>query len=58
VTPEENATKFMSSPEAHKAMSDAGLLGAPQMWFVTDGGRTPPSVHAEQSPSPWREKVR
>jgi heme-degrading monooxygenase HmoA len=38
---EENATQFMSSAEARAAMADAGLLGPPQMWFVTDGGRTP-----------------
>jgi quinol monooxygenase YgiN len=37
---EENASKFMSSPEARQAMSDAGVIGTPQMWFVSDGGRT------------------
>jgi heme-degrading monooxygenase HmoA len=37
----ENATRFMAGPEARQAMAEAGVIGAPQTWILTDGGRTP-----------------
>ena len=38
---EENAQKFLASPEARAAMQESGMVGAPDMTFLEDGGRTP-----------------
>jgi quinol monooxygenase YgiN len=38
---EENANRFMEGPEARQAMANATVIGAPERWFVVDGGRTP-----------------
>jgi len=37
---EENFQKAMANPEIQKAMADSGLVGAPDFWFLEDGGRT------------------
>jgi quinol monooxygenase YgiN len=36
----DNATRFMTGPEARAAMVEAGVIGAPQTWILEDGGRT------------------
>ena len=36
----ENAQKFLGNPEAQKAMKESGMVGAPDFWFLEDGGRT------------------
>ncbi len=37
---EANVQKFLGSAEAQKAMADSGMIGAPDFWFLEDGGRT------------------
>jgi quinol monooxygenase YgiN len=37
---EENVGKFMSDPAVQKLMAEAGIMGAPDFWFLEDGGRT------------------
>jgi len=37
---EENAQKFLASAEARAAMQESGMVGAPDMVFLEDGGRT------------------
>ena len=37
---EENAQKFLASAEARAAMQESGMVGAPDMLFLEDGGRT------------------
>ena len=36
----ENVQKFLASPEAQKVMAESGMTGAPEVWFLDDGGRT------------------
>lgn len=38
---EENAQKFFQGAEAQAAMREAGVVGAPDIMFLEDGGRTP-----------------
>ena len=38
---EENAQKFIASPEGQTAMRESGMIGAPDIIFLEDGGRTP-----------------
>ncbi|HWC29291.1 MAG TPA: antibiotic biosynthesis monooxygenase [Dehalococcoidia bacterium] len=38
---EDNAATFLQSAEAQAAMAESGMIGAPQTWFLSDGGRTP-----------------
>lgn len=37
---EENAQKTMTNPDVQKAMAESGMVGAPDFWFLEDGGRT------------------
>ena len=36
----ENFQKSMANPEVQKAMAESGMTGAPEVWFIEDGGRT------------------
>ena len=36
----ENFQESMMSPEVQKAMAESGMAGAPEVWFLEDGGRT------------------
>jgi heme-degrading monooxygenase HmoA len=38
---EENAQKFLQSPEAQTAIRESGVTGSPNVTFLEDGGRTP-----------------
>ena len=36
----ENVQTFMADPEFQKIMAESGMVGAPEVWFLEDGGRT------------------
>jgi quinol monooxygenase YgiN len=37
---DENFQKAMTSPEIQQAMAESGMVGAPEVWMLEDGGRT------------------